>query len=508
MNWNKSIKIIITSDTITLYWERPDDTFASDRYQLTVNGEIRENTSNTHFTIEGLNSDTEYSIKIDRMALGKAESFEAVIKTFKAKNRINITDAKYGAVGDGQVLNTSAIQKAIDDCGENEAVYIPKGIFLTGALTLHSNMELYLDEGAVLQGTTRVEDYLPKIKSRFEGTEMECYQSLLNLGSLDHNAGYNCENVIIRGKGTISGGGQPLGLNIIAAERERLKDYIEGLGDKVKEYENDNTIPGRARGRLIQICNAKHIIISGLHLQNGASWNVHMVYSDDILTNDCTFYSKGIWNGDGWDPDSSSNCVIFGCEFNKGDDAIDIKSGKNPEGNIVNRPCENILIFDNKCLFGHGVAIGSEMSGGVKNVKIWNFDLEHTMNGIEIKATKKRGGYVKNIEVYDCILPRIMAHCVGYNDDGIGAPKPPVFKDCRYENLTVTGMRLDEEHDVMLECKQIELCGFDELDYYLSDFKFKGIKFLNKENEKPARIEMKYCRGVSFENCSEGDGCF
>ena len=117
-------------------------------------------------------------------------------------------------------------------------VYVPAGTFLTGALTLQDHMELYLGEGAVLQGSSNHEDYLPRIPSRFEGTERECYQSLLNLGVMDHRAGCTSGNVLIRGKGTISGGGRLLAERMMAAERERLKEYIHSLGDKVLECEN------------------------------------------------------------------------------------------------------------------------------------------------------------------------------------------------------------------------------------------------------------------------------
>lgn len=115
---------------------------------------------------------------------------------------------------------------------------------------------------------------------------------------------------------------------MMAAERERLKEYIHSLGDKVLECENANTIPGRARGRPIQICNAKNVRITGLTLQNGPGWNVHMIYSEQIVTDHCIFRSEDIWNGDGWDPDSSSGCTIFACTFYTGDDSVAIKSGK------------------------------------------------------------------------------------------------------------------------------------------------------------------------------------
>lgn len=259
---------------------------------------------------------------------------------------------------------------------------------MTGALRLHSDMELYIEREGILKGTARVEDYLPKIKSRFEGLEMECYSSLLNLGELDHDGGYGCRNVVIRGMGTIAGGGKTLAENVIAYEKERLKDYIASVGTRLKEYEKEDTIPGRARPRLINISNSQEVVISGISIENGPGWNVHMIYSDRITTHGCVFRSEGVWNGDGWDPDSSTNCTIFDCAFYTGDDAIAVKSGKNPEGNVIGRPSAHIRIFDCRSAFGHGITIGSEMSGGIDDVSIWDCDMSQSMWGIEIKGTK------------------------------------------------------------------------------------------------------------------------
>ena len=163
-------------------------------------------------------------------------------------------------------------------------------------------MELYLAEGAVLQGAEEPEAYAPRIRSRFEGAEMECYASLLNFGTLDHTAGPNCRNVRIWGEGTIRGGGYALAWATIQSEKERMKDQLAAMQDLVKTCENENTIPGRVRGRLINLSNCQNVRISGLTLADGPSWNVHMVYCRDIVTDHCIFRSQGIWNGDGWDP--------------------------------------------------------------------------------------------------------------------------------------------------------------------------------------------------------------
>lgn len=394
---NKRLHIKATEEAITVYWEKMAGEQGL-RYRIYLNGTQTAETEKTHGTLEGLKERTAYELSV-RAVLGTEKNGEpkeeliwesnCTAHTQKRKRRIDITQAPYLAKGDGKALNTAAIQQAIEDCKEDEMVYVPTGTFLTGALTLHDHMELYLEEGAVLQGSSNPEDYLPRIPSRFEGTERECYQSLLNLGVMDHRAGCASGNVLIRGKGTISGGGRLLAERMMAAERERLKEYIHSLGDKVLECENANTIPGRTRGRLIQLCNTKNVRITGLTLQNGSGWNVHMIYSEQIVTDHCIFRSENIWNGDGWDPDSSSDCTILACTFYTGDDSVAIKSGKNPEGNEIGRPCSHIRIFDCTCAYGHGITMGSEMSGGIEDVAIWDCNLGNSLYGLEIKGTKK-----------------------------------------------------------------------------------------------------------------------
>jgi len=414
---------LVTSDSITVYFDKPKNLPEKYKYQIFLNGKTAGESDKTHFLIEGLNSNTCYNVQVKVLESGKelAESLIFRLHTNAVGKRLDVTKAPYMAAGDGNVMDTQAVQRAIDDCRAGDVVYFPAGIYKTGALRLHSNMELYLEEGAILQGTDNPKDYLPRIWSRFEGTELSCYSSLLNMGSLDHKSGPNCENILIRGKGTIASGGRILAERVIASETERLKDELAALGDQIREYEKPETIPGRVRPRLINISNCKNVRISGVTLKNGASWNVHMTYSDGIVTDHCRFYSEDVWNGDGWDPDSSSNCTIFGCVFYTGDDSVAVKSGKNLEENEIGRPSRNIKIFDCRCAFGHGITIGSEMSGGVEDIKIWDCDMGDSLCGIEIKGTEKRGGYVRNVQVMDCRVSRLLFHSVGYNDDGIGA---------------------------------------------------------------------------------------
>lgn len=492
----KDLNVAVTDNSITLYWDKYE---IEDMYFVYCGDTFGGCTEKTHFTIENLEEDKEYLL---RVAVEDPQNIqlEKRVRTAKKKNRIDITKEPYLAKGDGATRNTNAIQKAFDDCTGEDVVYIPAGVFLTGALRLHSDMEVYLEEGAVLQGTDKVEDYLPRIHSRFEGIEMECYSSVLNMGELNHEDGYNCKNILIHGKGTIASGGRKLAEAFIESEREKLKDYLAELGDKVKECENENTIPGRVRPRLINMSNCQNIRLSGITFANGASWNVHMIYSDNIQTDHCIFRSEDVWNGDGWDPDSSTNCTIFACTFFTGDDSVAIKSGKNPEGNVINRPCKHIRIFDCSCAYGHGITIGSEMSGGIEDVKIWDCDLGNGLNGVEIKGTKKRGGYVRNIQVENCILPRILFHSVGYNDDGIAAEHPPVFEKCSFSNIKLLGKYMDKEKEKH-PCPAIELCGFDVPGYEIRDIQFSDLK-ITETMDRQQLIVTSYCENVTFNRIS------
>ena len=479
-----------TSDTVTLYWEKPGEAVPGTLYTVLLDGVPAGETDRTHFTLEGLGPAASHRLEVRR---GDAVIGAIPVRTEKTRRRFNVRD--HGASGDGETMDTAAIQTAIDVCGSEEEVYFPAGVYRTGALRLHSNMAIYLDEGAVLQGTDRPEDYLPRIPSRFEGIEQECYSSLLNLGHLDHTAGPNCENVLIYGKGTIASGGQPLAMAVIESERELLKDYLAANAALVATCENDHTIPGRVRPRLINMSNCQNIRITGLTLKNGASWNLHMIYSRDIVTDHCVFRSEGVWNGDGWDPDSSEDCTLFACEFYTGDDAVAIKSGKNPEGNVINRPTRHIRIFDCVSHFGHGIVIGSEMSGGVEDVRIWDCDLGQSMQGIEIKGTPKRGGYVRDFHIQDCTVARVLMHAVPYNNDGVPAPEQPVFETCGFERVRILGQSLD--HDgITTATAAIELCGFDAPGHEIRDIIFRDCVLAAGHKG----IQMEKCQEISFVN--------
>lgn len=499
------LRTVIFDDQIKLWWDY-EKTTKEECFVIYTNNEKLGKTKASNYSVKNLIGDTEYqfSVFIETCDGKKVKEVGSVkVKTLAEKEKIDVTKPPYNAVGDGQTLNTIAIQKAIDDCKENQCVYVPEGTFLTGGLMLHSDMELRLHDNAILQGTVNKDDYLPKIKSRFEGHEGMCYRSLINTGELNNKGGYNCKNVIIRG-GKILGGGEQLRVNIIDYEKQfRIQDAIEkGLPEEeVYSFDNIRVEPGRARGRAMHICNTQNIIIADTVTGNGPAWNLHFIYSDNIITCGCQVISQGISNGDGWDPDSSTNCVVFDTAFETGDDCVAIKSGKNIEGNIINRPTEHVRIFDVTASGGWGIAIGSEMAGGVGDVKIWNAHLKGTWSGVNVKAPAERGGFVRDIEVYNCIMPQVhVAQRYRGNHGDKPAPHPPVLENFIFEDLILSGVATFFGKTELEPA--LSFIGGEEEEYKIRNVKIKNVTLPGRTLAPYQDFIFDSVKNVSIENIS------
>ncbi len=490
------VKHILTFSDLILYWHINDQKNQGEKYYIFANGEKVSVTDKTHFTIRGI-TEKQVLIEIFTDELSRELFYKELFVMPQKPRFIDVTKPPYNAIGDGVTLNTKALQSAINDCKDGECVYLPEGVFLTGALNLHSNMMLCVTEKAEIKGSTNIDDYFPRIWSRFEGKEMECYSSLLNLGNISDREGVACENVMIFGGGKIFGGSRELAVKVIEDERKRLEANPDFKYDL--ECENMDTMPGRVRPKLINMSCAKNIVIDNLDVGHGSCWNVHMIYCKDLVTCNSRFHSRNVWNGDGWDPDSSENCTIFNCDFNTGDDCIAIKSGKNPEGNVIAKPCKNINIFDCRVEYGHSFAIGSEMSGGVSDVYVWDCDLSKTVYGLEIKGTKKRGGYVKDIYMNRCKVPCILMHSVLYNDDGIAAPEIPCFKDCKFEDVTITAEAFIHRTTDIAHCEAIELRGFDD-EHRVENISFNNITIDSGDGAVSQTISLQTLKNINITN--------
>lgn len=456
----------LTENSVTILWDKQYST-ETIAYEILLNGKLHDSTGKTNFTIADLRPATSYKVSI-RLKGSTAKTGTIKFKT-AAKGKIyNILD--YGAKDDTAFKNTIAIQAAINACAKGGTVYIPKGFFVSGALFLKSDMTLFVARDAVLQGSVDTTDYLPLNKNRFEGWEMETYASLINAGTLNRDGSYNIKNLRITGGGTIKGGGKSLEIACKAAR---------GI---------------RSRGRLILLMNCQHVSIDNLTLTDPPCWTLHYIYSNNISCHNLSIITKGIHNGDGIDPDSSTDSYIFNCTFDTGDDCIAIKSGKNPEGFYVAKPTKNVRITDCDFIRGHGISIGSEMSGGVSDVLVQDCKAGALLHGMQIKGTKERGGYVRNVTVDNCQLLKITVFSkLNYNNDGEAAPEPPVFENFIFKNIDLSKASVKEA--------VININGFKDPAHFL-----RNVTFTNITLPENAKVIINDAEKVTFTGVRSASG--
>ncbi len=495
------IKSVVYSNRIKIYFDYVKGFQDDFVFEITM-GDNVYTTNNFHYSFYNLNYDTEYTFNVvlkDNKGNLVLDLGSAKIKTLKSKKFIDVSKPPYNAVGDGVTLNTLSLQKAIDDLKKDELLYIPNGVYLTGALNLKSDTEIYLEDNATLQGSEKCIDYLPKTNSRFEGNEVVTYRSLLNAGKMDSKSGPNCENIVIYG-GKIFGGGPNLRKDIIDTEKvEILKENgLENHPNPPGFY--SSILPGRRRGRTVHFANVKNVIIADTEIGNAPAWNLHFLYCEDVVTCDCKIVSHGISNGDGWDPDSSKNCTLFGTFFDTGDDCIAIKSGKNLEGYLINRPSENITIFDCKSVDGYGIGIGSELSGGIKNVNIYNVNFLGKNGGsFFVKYTKKRGGVVENFNVNHCQFTDLSISYYTINDDGEPAPICPKVKNFVFNDIKVTGIRYFTGQTRALIGDVIRLQGYED-DFTIDNVVLSNIKIAKRNFVPYQTMVIKNVKNLKISN--------
>src|ERR1039457_4051827 len=312
----------------------------------------------------------------------------------KTPNRFVIFD--FGAVADGKTVNTKPIQAAIDKCAASGGgvVVVPKGTFLTGAIFLKQGANLNIENDGVLKGTTNIDDY-PQISTRWEGVEQQWTSAFVNAEGLT--------GLEISGEGTIDGSGEEwLQNNPFRGGR--------GRGNADAPATPAPTPPPtarRGRPRLIGIQNSKHARLAGLNLHNQAVRCLFFLYSEDVVAENLRITAEhNIPSSDGIDIDSSKHVRINNVYIDVDDDCISIKSGKDADGLRVNRPAEDIVIENSHFAYGHGgVAMGSETSGGIRNVEVRNCVSDSgNWAPIRFKTQPSRSGVVENITYRDMQL--------------------------------------------------------------------------------------------------------
>ncbi len=316
-----------------------------------------------------------------------------------------ITD--FGAVGDGQADCTAAIADAIASAGAagGGRVIVPRGVFKTGPVHLDSHIELHIEKDATLSFIPEPERYLPAVFTRWEGLEF------MGLSPLVY--AFEKTDVAITGEGTLDGGaddthwwpwkgewkGKFLESEFTqAAARNRLMaDAEAGVPPEERIYAEGANL----RPPFIQLYRCQNILIEGVTITRSPFWLINPVLSTNVTVRGVTCHSFGP-NNDGCDPESCKDVLIEDCVFDTGDDCIAIKSGRNADGRRVGVASENIIVSNCEMKAGHGgVVMGSELSGGIRNVFVENCrmsspDLER---GIRIKTNAMRGGGVENLNV-------------------------------------------------------------------------------------------------------------
>ena len=371
----------------------------------------------------------------------------------------------HGAVADGQTVNTPAIQALIDRCAADGGgvVVVPRGTFLSGALYFKQGVHLLVEKDAVLKSTVAIADF-PPIYTRWEGIERYWTSAFLNFVGL--------KNVVVTGEGTIDGSGDAWagfgqttrGARGSGAPGQAAATTTPDAAPSPKPKLDDvypsplpttatiNFAPDRAkppvinaagialgRGagnaittppRAIVFQNCDGVRISGLTLKNQARWGYVFIYCEDVVAEKLKAIAEHyIPSSDGMDIDSCRRVLVTGCYFDCNDDCISLKSGKDEDGLRVARPCEDIVIEKTIFAYGHGgAAMGSETSGGIRNVEVRDCIAEaNNWAPIRFKSQPSRGGVVENI-TYRNIELRVPAY---------RSPRPPARE--RFSRSRIAG---------------------------------------------------------------------
>jgi|WetSurMetagenome_2_1015567.scaffolds.fasta_scaffold34434_2 hypothetical protein len=426
-----------------------------------------------------------------------------------ADNTVYITD--FGAVNDSKTLNTKAIADAIEAVSQKGGgrVVIPRGIWLTGPVMMKSNIELHIEEGAMVIFSPD-KDLYPLVQTSFEGSDTYRCMSPIS--------GRDLENIAITGNGIFDGTGdswRPVkkeklteaqwrdflksggvlsddGLQWFPSESYKQAQEVSEMNvpRKLKTIEEFQKIRDFLRPVMVDLVNCKKILIDGPVFQNSPAWCLHPLMCEDLTIRNITvrnpWYSQ---NGDGIDIESCRNAVLYKSNFDVGDDAICIKSGKDAEGRKRARPTENLVIKDCVVYHGHGgVTIGSEMSGGVRNMSVSHCIFMGTDVGLRFKTSRGRGGIVENIFFSDIEMVNIPTQAISFNmyygglsvsemlaeGKNIGAAsdeiplvteETPQFRNISMKNITCRGA-----------LQAIYLQGLPELN--LKDISFENINII------------------------------
>jgi polygalacturonase len=395
---------------------------------------------------------------------------KVVAPTFPA-NKVSITD--FGAKGDGKIDNTTAFEKAIDAVAAKGGgtVEVPSGTWLTGPIVLKSNVCLNTEKGTLVLFSPDLNHY-PLIYGNFEGVNTYRCQSPISA--------YHASNIAITGNGVFDGSGQvwrPLKKNKVSSAVWDAQVASGGVLDESKKtwwpsegalrgsrLTTDQNVPNVSdtktwkeikdylRPVMIELDSCQNVMLEGITVQNSPAWTIHPLMCQNVLLNGLTVRNPDYGqNTDGIDIESSKNVVLVNSSFSVGDDGICVKSGKNESGRKRGIPTENLLVENCTVYHAHGgFVVGSEISGGVRNVKVSYCNFIGTDAGLRFKSTRGRGGVVENIYISDINMADIKTDAILFdlfyggktNDKVVMADvTTPVFRKIFMKNIVCKGAK-------------------------------------------------------------------
>jgi polygalacturonase len=441
------------------------------------------------------------------------------VPVFK-KDTINILS--YGAKADGITINTAHINKAIAACSAKGGgvVLIPQGLWLTGPLVMQSNVNIHVSRAALLQFTDDKSQY-KLIEGNYEGHAAVRNESPIS--------GTNLQNIAITGDGIIDGHGEAWR----AINKERLTDAewkkLVASGGVVSEngkswypsesYMNGVKTPGAGilgqgktlkdneslkdffRPNMLVLTNCKKVLLQGVTIQNSPAWDIHTLLCENLtVQNVCVRNAWNAQNGDGIDVESCKNVLIEGSTFDAGDDGICIKSGRDEEGRKRGKPTENVIVRNNVVYRAHGgFVIGSEMSGGARNIFVSDCTFIGTDIGLRFKTTRGRGGVVENIFIKNISMKDIIHEAILFDmyyggkspgesdavNDQVSFPvtdATPAFRNFYVNNVVCNGAE-----------KAVMIRGLPEMS-------IKGIHIENSTFKTNSGIDIIEAQNISIKN--------
>jgi polygalacturonase len=327
----------------------------------------------------------------------------------------------------------SSLNEAISACSAagGGRVVVPSGITQTGPIRLKSRVNLFLSEGAVVKFSTDPKQYLPLVYTRFEGTELMNYSPFIYA--------FDEQDIAITGSGTLDGQADAThwwDWTRNAARRQLVDAAAAGKPVSERIFGEGSFL----RPNFIQPYRCRNVMIEGVTIVNSPMWEINPVLSTNVIVRAVKINSHGP-NNDGCDPEACRDVLIEGCTFDTGDDCIALKSGRNDDGRRVGVPIENVIIRDCTMKDGHGgVTIGSEISGGARNIfaERCRMDSPNLNIALRFKTNSVRGGVVEHVFMRDVTIGQVSQAVLSVDflyEEGDTGKFPPVVRDIEMRNV-------------------------------------------------------------------------